>query len=55
MANAALPDEQPNPSHALIDGAEISELELLRYQAKRAQIAAFCSTKRSVRRTSENC
>lgn len=32
---------QPYPSHALIDGAEISELELLRYEVKRARIAAL--------------
>ncbi len=41
MASGALPADQPNPSRALIDGAEISELELLRYQAKRARIAAL--------------
>ncbi len=32
---------QPYPSHALIDGVEISELELLRYEVKRARIAAL--------------
>ena len=31
---------QPCPSYALIDGVEISELDLLRYEMKRARIAA---------------
>jgi hypothetical protein len=32
---------ESSPSYALIDGVEISELELLRYEVKRARIAAF--------------
>jgi len=32
---------QPYPSYALIDGIEISELDLLRYEVKRARIAAL--------------
>jgi hypothetical protein len=32
---------QPRPSYALIDGAEISELDLLRYEVTRARTAAF--------------
>jgi hypothetical protein len=32
---------QPNLSYALIDGKEISELDLLRYEVKRARVAAL--------------
>ena len=32
---------EPRLSYALIDGVEVSELELLRYEVKRAQTAAF--------------